>query len=321
MRIASALPVYVGVLHLSLCAFAQDDQTLIAQAAAERDQAPLVAVEDVRPADNFDAEEREARLGAALAQARLELVLARKALRNDEHKDAAAHALRVQDALHGFSTDAEAEAYDLQAEGVIARAKKAGVDVAGLCAGVQPGDRVDAWRPQREPALRKAYMADEVRLLLDADEARVAPVAEVVYPDDWARKAAKREKFFGGQIARSDSWIDEDGREWYAALYDIHDLIYVPPDFSPAATLDLNENYRNAMDRHALLWGGGLFNSFYPRDPWRAVSLLRHFGGVDDFAFRGPKYSAERQRQIVEMIGAFTTHDNDARIIVLDPTP
>lgn len=326
MRHAAAFLACFGVLALAVTAAAQDDQALIEQVAAERQPVNPVAAEDASSTSVVRDEEVQARVDVALAQARLELVLARKSLRAREFDAAAAHAVRAQDLLRELPTDIDADEYELQAEGVLSRAERAGVklaDVRSMAVDAEPRRRFTrADRQLRDQAsVHGQYSDDAVRLLTDVDRSRLAPDGDVAYPNDWPDKAAKRAKFAGGQIARSDSWVDEEGREWYAAVYDVQDLIYVPPDFQPTATLDLAENYRNAMDRHALRWRSGLFSSFYGGDFWDAIPMLRYFGGVDDFAFRGPKYSRERQRQIAETIKAFTTPANEARIIMLEPTP
>ena len=48
---------------------------------------------------------------------------------------------------------------------------------------------------------------------MQADEARVAPQGVVSYPDNWPEIVAKRAEYKDGVIARSPSWIDQDGRE------------------------------------------------------------------------------------------------------------
>jgi hypothetical protein len=391
MRTVAAFAAVVGVVTFAaVSADAGDDHALIAQAAAARqnasgggDQEPATAPRT----DDLGELEQEARIELTLAQSRLELVLARKALKTGRHKDAAVRAQHVLNLLGELPQEIDASVYELQAEGILARAQKAGVDLEAIRVRVAdepaaPGfddylddqaqaaarvarrytgadrdtidTRVDArtlrqrtlrrqvpdnygYRPGREifdveavlerdrqrvyyeDALRKAYKADEARLLTQADEARVVPEGDVAYPDDWPEKVQKRARYAGGELARSESWIDRDGREWYVAIYDIRDLIYVPPDFQPTFSLDPVESERAVLDRHALRWRSGIFNSYYPGDIAAGIPLLRYFGGVDDFALRGPKYSVERQEQIVEMIKAFTTQTTEAKIIPLAP--
>ncbi len=388
MKTICALVAVVGLAAFGVASADEvDDDGLIAQVASERPNAPGAEAADRKGLADLGQAEREARIDLTLAQSRLELVLARKALRTHQIKDAAIRAQRVLNLLKELPLELDASEYELQAEGILARAEKAGVDLAAL-AEQAPGEkmsrgfddyldrqtqaaaevgrrytgaerdtintRIDAqtlrqrtlrrqipgdygYRPGREifdtdtilerdhqrvyyeDALQKAYSADAARLLTEADEARVAPVGEIAYPDDWPERVAKRAKYAGGEIARSESWIDQDGREWYVAVYDIRDLTYVPPDFQPTFSLDPAEDLRNALDRHALRWGHGFFGGLYPWDLDVAIPLLRYFGGVDDYAWRGPKYSAERQEQIVEMIKAFTTKSTERKIIPLAP--
>jgi hypothetical protein len=382
---------FVAVAGLMACAVVSadqvDDQELIAQVAREQ-PAPAAtgAVGPKSPGDLNEAE-REARISLTLAQTRLELVLARKSLRTHQVRDAAIRAQRVLNLLKELPPEVDAGEYELQAEGILARAEKAGVDVAALGEqdagnrsrsglddyldrqaraaeevgrrytgadrdtidtrvdaetlrrrtlrrqvpgdyGYRPGKEIfdtdailerDRQRLYYEDALAQAYSADAARLLTEADEARVAPVGEIAYPDDWPEKVAKRAKYAGGEMARSESWIDRDGREWYVAVYDIRDLIYVPPDFQPTFSLDPAEELRNTLDRHALRWGHGFFGGLSAWDLDVTIPLMRYFGGVDDYAWRGPKYSAERQEQIVEMIKAFTTRSTEAKVIPLAP--
>jgi hypothetical protein len=153
-----------------------------------------------------------------------------------------------------------------------------------------------------QDALRAAYKADEARLLVEADEARVAPEGVISYPDDWPEVVARRAKYRDGVIARSPSWIDQDGREWYVALYDIRDLILLQPRFQVPMGFSLAEQMRNLQDRQALRWRSMVFGG-YPEDLAAGIPLLRYFGGVDEWA--ESRYSPERQAQIVEMIREF----------------
>jgi hypothetical protein len=155
-------------------------------------------------------------------------------------------------------------------------------------------------------ALHDAERNDEVRMLVSADEARLVPNRDVTYPPDWPQRVARRQKYAGGMIARSPSWTDDQGREWYVAVYDIHDLIYVPPDFGLETQFFGNMfAARNVADRAALR--DSLFNglAFGYLPPEEAIPLLRYFGGVNAWIDRGPKYSREREQEIVNMIKAF----------------
>jgi hypothetical protein len=369
-----------------------DDQALIAQVARERSGPPATDATARNTADLSRAEQ-EARIDLALAQSRLELVLARKALRTNQVRDAAIRAQRVLDLLKELPQDVDASELELQAEGILARAEKAGVDTTRLAEptsaeaplgsddyldgqsraaaevarrytgadrdtidtradahtlrqrtlrrqrpddyGYRPGKEIfdvdtilerDRQRLYYEDALRKSYSADAARLLTEADETRVVPVGEVAYPDDWPEKTVRRAKYADGEIARSQSWIDEDGREWYVAIYDINDLTINPPRVDPVFSLDLNENTQYALDRHALRWGWGAYNwgwgPFQYWDPWYTGPLYSpacYFGGAYGLGWHQPLHSAERQEQIVEMIKAFTMRSTESQIISLPP--
>ena len=156
-----------------------------------------------------------------------------------------------------------------------------------------------------ERSLYDAYKATEARQLTEADEARVVPDGEMSFPNDWPERVAKRAKYADGQIARSKSWVDNEGREWYVAIYDIQDVTYLPPDFHATDGLSITRQLRDTLDRDALRQRSYLFNG-YPEDLAGGIPLLRYFGGVDDFAMRGPKYSHERRQQVIDMIKRFT---------------
>ncbi|MCK4342578.1 MAG: hypothetical protein KAY37_12740 [Phycisphaerae bacterium] len=194
--------------------------------------------------------------------------------------------------------------------------------------GYRPGREIIDVRPivdrdmQRlayQDALRAAYKEDEVRMLVAADEARIVPEREMTYPNDWPERMRRRQKYAGGQIARSASWYDKDGREWYVAVYDIHDLIFVPPDLTLSGTFGVYDTFRDALDRdalrhHSFIFRGGAY------DLAAGIPLLRYFGGINPWVAREGTFDLERQREIVEMIKAFT----GARVIdepELPPAP
>ena len=373
MFVIIAMTAFVGAAGADVL----DDQELIAQSVAER-QAADESQETATPAsdqapDELSRLEEQARIDLVLSQARLELIQSRRALRARRFVEAARKAQTVLRLLKQLPGGVDASVYELQAEGILAKAERAGVAIdrvpatapespeerrlaaatyrldgqaraaAQIARGYEGADTADidtrgdaqalreralwnqmpdeyGYRPSKEiidvetvlerdrqrlyyqDALRTAYKADEARLLVEADEARVAPHGVVSYPDNWPEIVAKRAEYQDGVIARSPSWIDQDGREWYVALYDIRDLIYVVPDFQPPMGVTVGEQLRNTFDREALRWRSEIFGGF-PEDLAAGIPLLRYFGGIDDRA--GPRYSAERQQQIVEMIKAF----------------
>jgi len=340
------------------------DHELIAQVAAERQ---TVDSQQKPPA------EPQTRVYGVLDQVRVELVQARQALAARRFVDAARQAQDVLVLLKQLPADMDISVYELQAEGILAKAERAGVavdripatapesteqqqfaaamarlddqaraaaEIARQYTGADTGDidtRGDAealqeralwnqmpdeqgYRPAKEiidvqsllrrdrqrlyyqDALRQAYKADEARVLVEADEARVAPTGVVSYPDDWPQIVAKRAKYKDGVIARSPSWVDSDGREWYVALYEIRDLVFVPPDFDRAMGAGPVEQMRNALDRDALRWRSEIFGG-YADDLAAGIPLLRYFGGIDEGV--QSRYSPERQQHVVDIIRAF----------------
>lgn len=177
---------------------------------------------------------------------------------------------------------------------------------------------IDGARVQYQGDLAEAYGSDEVRRLVEADEARLAPATDVAYPANWPEIAARRRPYEGGEVARSRPWRDKDGKEWYAAVYDVRALIYEPPDFQSSYSLDPVEETRNSLDRQALRDRSEIFGG-YAEDLAAGLPLLRAFGGNDDYFFRGAKYSKQRQQDLVEMIKAMTTPASEAKVILLDP--
>lgn len=185
-------------------------------------------------------------------------------------------------------------------------------------ADVQAQDRA---RIDYQAALAQSYGAWEADHLVDAHAARQGPgPGEVIqYPANWPEIVKKRERYKTGRVAQGPSFRDKDGRDWFMAVYEINDLTYVPPDFQPARGLTPDEELRNQLDRDALRNRSQIFNG-WPEDLAAGIPLLRFFGGVDDFALRGPKFSAEKHREIVEMVRAFTAaHNFEPRVDSVGP--
>lgn len=319
-------------------AFAGDeDRALIAQTAADRTPPPAPIV---------SAEEAQARAEMSLAQARLELVLARKALAAEHADEARERVHRAKELLAFAPAAADISVFELQAAQILARLGDTSTDgqyhlaasVATLNAQDPPADETPAPTPppvmvevEHQEAIsadaeRLHYLRllservreDESRILMDADAARIVPAGDVEYPEDFAEKVARRKPYDGGQVARSESWRDAEGREWYAAVYDIRDITYEPPDFEPSFSLNIAEQTRNELDREALRQRSRIFSGD-ARDLAAGIPLLHYFGGVNDRALRGPKYSPERQREVAEMIRAFTERSAESKIILTGP--
>lgn len=324
-----------------------DDQQLIERAPTQVAPPPASAV----PAEDLNQAERDARQAANLAVARLETVLGRKVLATGDLAAAAQHAQRVLALLRDVPADVDVSEFELQAEAMLARAARAGVAPSGDVETPTPTNAVEPQPARRgvpavarhgyqpapalvnaaalraddresfvyQEALREAYRRDEVRALMEADEARLIPNGIVTYPPDWPERVAKRKKWKDGVIARSPSWYDKDGREWYIAVYDVQDLIYVPPDFSvDARWADPRFRTRDMLDRQALRDGSMIFRGS-ALDLAAGIPLLRYFGGIDPYAARGPRYSAEKQQELVEIIRAFTGGQVDALPVNVPP--
>jgi len=338
MRLLATLLLTAG----AAAAFAgDDDRALIAQTAADRTPPPAPVVSD---------EEAQARAEMSLAQARLELVLARKALDADRTDEARERVHRARELLAFAPRGTDTSVYDLQAAQILARLGDTSSDgqyhlasSTSTPSGAQdpPMGMTPESEPPAEPppvivhvdqdvmsadAERLHYLRllservrdDELRILAESDAARAVPPGDVAYPDDWADRVARRRAYEGGHVARSESWRDADGREWYAAVYDIRDITYEPPDFQPTFSLNIAEQVRNELDREALRQRSQIFSG-YPRDLAAGIPLLHYFGGINDRALRGPKYSPERQRDVAEMIRAFTERNAEAKIILTEP--
>jgi len=277
-------------------------------------------------------QEQQARSEAAAALARLDLVLARKALREHQDKEAARRSLRVLNLLTQVPAGVDVSPYELQAEGILAKVARAGVDVEGLRREAPVGESAlpapehartaDVKPRQKAPladqrALEEAYRDSEARALVEAHEARVIPQQEIDYPRDWPEITRKRAAHADALIARSPSWWDDEGREWYVGLYDISDLI-AEPAFHPAPLASPLESTIALRDREALRQQSYIFRGD-AYDLAAGLPLLRYFGGVFDTDLR-PRLSQARQRQIIELIKAFTQPpEGGAQIVPLSP--
>ena len=287
---------------------------------------------DTQAALDLEQAEQQAGIELAIAKIKLELVRAKKDLRAGQTDSAVQRARLVLGLANSLPPEIDMDDYTLPAEGILARAgveapkvdatkTKRGdscrtLDTATLEAELE---RRQAGRPLDSYGTTDSANVDE--WIAANDDFDQVPAGEIRYPRDWSQKVARRAQNDGGEVARSGSWIDPDGREWYTAVYDIHDLTYVPPDFQPSFSLDPIEDLRVSLDRHALRWGYGVFNGFYSSNLDTLFPLFRTFGGLDDYAWRGPKYSRERQQQVVQMIQSFTIEQppTQPQIISLDP--
>ncbi|KKN16286.1 hypothetical protein LCGC14_0977420 [marine sediment metagenome] len=140
----------------------------------------------------------------------------------------------------------------------------------------------------------------EIEVLVNADEARIIPrniEKDIIsYPANWPDIVKKREKYKDSVIARSPSWIDEEGKEWYVAVYDISDLIYEVPNFESPYSLTPMERYYRSLQEHNEYYRG--FNWDIPQNPEKRV---------------GPVYSETKRQQIVDIIKAFTEQNSTPR--------
>jgi hypothetical protein len=282
-----------------------DDRQLIERAPAQRAPTAAKPAPETTPArpdasdDGLAQDERAACAEANVALAKLELVRARQALRAGALAESARRAQSVTMLLRQIPPDVDVTELELQAEGILARAARAGVPLGATAPAVPE-------RFARQRRVQESVKADEVRALTDADEARRIPDGVISYPPDWPQIVEKRKKWADGVIARSPSWYDKDGREWYAAVYDIHDLTYVPPDFVDERVMAGSWTLlRDALDRQALRDHSLIFRGT-AADLAAGIPLLRYFGGVNPWLARGPKYSPQREREVIELIRAFT---------------
>ena len=257
------------------------------------------------PDGDLTAQERQARIEAALAQARLELVLSRKAWRAERLAEAAEKAQRVLDLLSDLPAEMDVSIYELQAEGVLAKVAHAGVEI------IEPRTSAQPTREQR--VLEEDYRDSEVQALLEAQETRIIPRDLITYPKDWSEITKRREQYSGGMVARGPSWWDDEGREWYVAIYDVHDLILEPARFRVPMF-----SYHTWRDREALRQYSYIFRGD-AHDLAAGIPLLRYFGGVED-SMPELHYSRTKLEQITRMVEAFTnTPEGGAFVIPLMP--
>ena len=320
------------------------DRAIIVRGAAEQ-AAPAAATPDPSAADADETLEARARTDLRIADARLELILARKALRQQQPAQAGIRAQRALALLRDLPEDAVG-GYVLQAEGILAMAHGPGTNgahpdraAAAQPAAAQPAANAAANSPgaasensrldtpqnryireqlRHQERVREAIGATEVRELTSVDEARVVPPGDIFYPSDWPQRTARRAVYADGAIARSDPWTGHDGKQWQVVIYDVSDLTYVTPDFIYPGGGSLIENMYNALDRDALR-RSQIFHG-YAEDLAAGIPLLNFFGGgIDPLLLRGPKYSAERQEQVVQMINAVLDRTEAPTVISLPP--
>lgn len=145
-----------------------DDRKLIEQAAANRPASTKpaetppktdtskqatgdAAVDSPEAAadDDLGREERSAKIDLTLAQAKVELIAARKLLRAGRTNDAVKKARRVLGLLKKLPTETDASEFELQAEGIIAKAARASKSKS-----VTLGERDDDDAPAVDDQLR-----------------------------------------------------------------------------------------------------------------------------------------------------------------------
>jgi hypothetical protein len=301
------------------------------------------------PADDGDVSEARAAQDLAVAQVRLNLVRARKALKDERLDEALRLTESVQAWLRKLPAGVDVSVYELQAEGILARLAKANkLPGAPLTAGSAPPDETAATSPAASSETKDEKSASEhvapapydqsrlaeqrdaqghvsgsdLNVLIRSDEARVAPDQVLSYPSDWPQIVEKRREYSDGAIYRSPSHTGSDGKEWNTAVYDLSELSYVVPDFAPPALLDLVDSTESALYRDAVRFRSEIFSG-YAEDLAAGIPLLRFFGsaGLDPLVLRGPKYSREKTQQIVEMIRASADKSTDPKIIILPYTP
>ncbi|MBK8914662.1 MAG: hypothetical protein IPM64_08715 [Phycisphaerales bacterium] len=352
MKLHSAWIVVLSVVGLCAPALADDDRQLIDRAAA-RQERPAAAPPAAAPVADVESamQERQAQIELTLAQVRVDLIQARKAYRSGDAALATARARAVLSALATLPDSIDASAYELQAEGILARSSSPRsaqsnapeqsnaaarstpsgrsaptLSDGGSATNARRAARVDhGYRPTAdgldmdavrsedqarlayEAALWQGYSAWETDHLVDAHASRDGPGPGewVQYPANWPEIVRKRERYKDGVVARGSSTRDADGREWFVAVYEVNDLTYVPPDFQLARGRTPDEELRIQLDRDALRNQSQIFRG-WPEDLAAGIPLLRFFGGADDFAMRGSKFSAQKHREILEMVRTFT---------------
>lgn len=114
---------------------------------------------------------------------------------------------------------------------------------------------------KKQAETEKQIKKDEVRVLTDADQARLVPKDieknYISYPADWPKKVQKRAKY-DGILAQGPP--DENGK--YVVIYDISDLIYEPPNFSfDEHQRQLSQPYQ---PRYYPYWNRNFYDPFDP---------------------------------------------------------
>jgi hypothetical protein len=260
-------------------------------------------------------QERAARNEATLAVARLELVLAQQALLKQEFERAARQAQRALDLIRDLPPEVDARKEKTQGQALLARAAQAGIQPTQptTSASSSQGRHAASTTREKAPAsdqgqLETARQNSHIRALVEVEQTGLIPPREVNYPDNWLEIVARRRAYAGGLIARSESWWDDAGREWYVAIYDIEDLLLEPAYF-PAPIAHPGWAAIALADRQALRDQSDIFRGS-PEDLAAGLPLLRFFGGFYDVDLR-PRRSLSEQRRIITMIRALTQRPTD----------
>ncbi len=277
-------------------------------------------------------QEESARIDQTFRIVRLDILQARQALRAADTALATAKLDHARSALDGLPTFVDAAPYRRQLTNLRkATAKKAGKvktpapkvedavdsDVLTLMEGADEGepspdgriidvedllaDSHALHRYDRE--LADARRRNRVDWLLSNNEAAIAPLGDMTFPDDWPERTARRARYRDGVIYESPPYKGEDGKTYTTAIYDLGDLVHPVPNFYATYPGTARMQRMQMLDRHALRWRSQIFNG-YAEDLAAGMPLLHFFGGIDNNAISTRTDPRETER-IMRMLKRF----------------
>ncbi len=122
----------------------------------------------------------------------------------------------------------------------------------------------------------------------------------LAYPDDWAAKTARRKAHRDGRRWKGPNRTTKDGKTFYTAIYDVSDLLLIPPArFRPAPETNTQLAIMNALDRHALRENSMIFRGT-AEDLAAGLPLLQYFGGLHSST--GSNSAADYRREADRLV-------------------
>ncbi|MFQ5422593.1 MAG: hypothetical protein ACE5F9_01280 [Phycisphaerae bacterium] len=147
--------------------------------------------------------------------------------------------------------------------------------------------------------LAAAMNQNRVDWLLRNNEAALA-MPGMTFPPDWPERVGRRARHRDGVVYEGQPFVGEDGQTYFAAIYDLGDLVHPIPNFYASYPGTAREQRNQDLDRAYLRFGSHIFNG-YADDLAAGLPLLHFFGGIDNYAIttRTDPYEVDRIKAIL----------------------